>query len=361
MQQSKHMNDLPVPVFNLDSSSPLRHIFEKININKNYLSVLIGENNGPATLDFSKIGHLLIVGWSESQKEKVVDTMIQSILYSYKPEDVRFIIFDSLNCFYPYNNIPHLLTEVIPDFMKLTSAFKWVQAEVEMRLKEFRNKKVKNIEEFNQLKDIEKKPRIIFFINTLNSVLRFSDTETETLLSELINTGNKVGIHMVLVTDYIPKRALKISLLSNIPNRIICQLTNEEDSLSLGISDAHKLKSDEMYLLKFQEKPQKIKRISISDQEITKTVTYLKKHAPEVHYTEEVKYQNEGMNPEGKDVLFNQAVIIIKDHDKVSASLLQRRLSIGYARASRLLDQLESEGMISPAEGSKPRKVLKKG
>lgn len=354
------MNDLPVPASNLDSSSLLRHYIERIDINTNNLRVLIGEHHGSVTIDFSTIGHLLVIGWSGSQKEKVIDTMIQSMLYSYEPKDVRFIIFDSLNCFYSYNGIPHLLTEIIPDFMKLTSALKWTQYEVENRLKEFRSKKVKNIEEYNQLKNIEKKPRIIFFINTLNSVFRYSDLETEELLSLLIDTGDKVGIHMVLVTDYIPKRTLKISLLSNIPNRIICQLTSEEDSLTTGISDAHKLKPDEMYLLRFQEKPQKIKYIPIPDQEITKTIKYLKNLTKEVHYNEEIKHQNKGMNPEEKDVLFKQAVNIIKEHDAVSASLLQRRLSIGYARTARLLDQLESEGMVGPADGSKPREVLKK-
>ncbi len=354
------MNDFPVPASNLDSSSPLRHHIEKININSDKLSVLIGEHNGPVTIDFSTIGHLLLIGWLGSQKEKVIDTMIQSMLYSYKPEDIRCIIFDSFNCFYSYNGIPHLLTEVIPDVMKLTSALKWTQCEVDSRLKEFRIKQVKDLKAYNQLAEIEKKPRIVIVINTLNSMLRNTNVETEELLSKLIDEGSKVGIHIVLVTDYIPKRALKISLLSNIPNRIICQLTSEEDSLTAGTSYAHKLKPDEMYLLRFQEKSQKIKRILITDQEIIKTVTYLKNIVPEVQYSKEVGRHKEEISSGEKDALFNQAVEIVGQHDFASASLLQRRLSIGYARAARMLDQMESEGIVGPAEGSKPREVLKK-
>lgn len=354
------MNDFPVPASILDSSSPFRHCIEKINKNTNNLNVLIGKNYGPVAIDFSIIGHLLIIGWSGSQKEKVVDTIFQSMLYSYEPKDVRFIIFDSLNYFYSYNGVPHLLTEIMPDFMQLTSALKWTQSEINSRLKEFRNKKVKNLAEYNQLKGIEKKPRIVFVINTLNSVLRYSDTEMESLLSKLIDEGAKAGIHMILISDYIPKRALRTSLLSNIPNKIICQLTNEDDSLLAGIGDAHKLKTDEMYFLKFQEKPLKIKYIPVTNQEIMKTIKYLKSLVPEVNYYDEVGYHNEIMSSEGKDALFNQAVIITKQHDRVSASLIQRRLSIGYARAARMLDQMEGEGIIGAAEGSKPREVLKK-
>lgn len=353
------MSDLPIPLQILDKSSRVGGLLKNNNVNPDEFKILVGENRGPLMLDMDVIGHLLISGWVQSGKETILDAIVQSIMLNYEPSEARMILFDTQSDLSQYREPnSYLLTEVLHDLNKLLSAFKWTQGEIDSRYKEMRNHDYRNFYEYNQ-KAKEKKPRIIFIIKNIEDIILFAHKEAVNLLNTLIEKGRNAGIHLILITNKISKINTPPDLLSQLPNRIICQTTNEEDSIIAGAPGAHTLSTEQFYLLLFQEKPVKFQKILINKLDILNMRHYFKNHFPQVHYSTEVTTVQNSDGGE-RDTLFNEAVGIIKQHDKVSASLLQRRLSIGYARAARMLDQMEGAGLVGPAEGAMPRKVLKK-
>ena len=353
------MDNLPVPFSIFDKTSPLKKILEKYkSSDKNKVEILIGENKGPVMIDLEKVGHLLLVGWSMSRKEFILDAILQSLMTRYTPEDVRFILADGQADLSQYGENPYLLTEVIRERDKLVSALKWTIAEVEVRYKVFEKEFVRDIESFNAQSE-EKKPRIILIIKPVEYFSNFDPNEIKDLLENIATRGAKTGIHLILVTDRINKNIISSSLLSNIPNRIICQMTTEKDANDAGAKDADKLKSNE-FLLKLQnEKLQKIKMIDISEKDIKAQREYLKKQIPQI-INPKADVTMPSVSDSELDPLFDQAVKLIMPLEFVSVSLLQRKYMIGYSRAARLLDQMEADGIIGPAIGSKPREVLKK-
>ena len=353
------MDNLPVPFSIFDKTSPLKKILEKYkSSDKNKVEILIGENKGPVMIDLEKVGHLLLVGWSMSRKEFILDAILQSLMTRYTPEDVRFILADGQADLSQYGENPYLLTEVIRERDKLVSALKWTIAEVEVRYKVFEKEFVRDIESFNAQSE-EKKPRIILIIKPVEYFSNFDPNEIKDLLENIATRGAKTGIHLILVTDRINKNIISSSLLSNIPNRIICQMTTEKDANDAGAKDADKLKSNE-FLLKLQnEKLQKINMLNISEKNIKAIREYFKKYFPyTINPKEDVTIPS--VSDSELDPLFDQAVKLIMPLEFVSVSLLQRKYMIGYSRAARLLDQMEADGIIGPAIGSKPREVLKK-
>jgi len=352
------MGDFPVPYKILDRASRIKKLLEDYDPQDGF-KILIGENHRPLIVDFDLIGHLLISGWVQSGKELILDAMIQSVMLQYSPDEVRMIMFDTQADFAQYDGTnPYLLTEVIHDSEKVISALKWTQQEMNFRYEELRKNSFRNFYEYNE-KVKEKKPRIILFIKTIDEMMSFAPGESKDLLLQIIDKGKNVGIHLVIVTNKISRINTPPELLSQLPNRLICQTTSEEDSIAAGAPGAHTLNYDQFYLLLFQEKPVRFTKVSINKFDILNIKNYLKKYAPKVEYTQEIIEKKSFIGGEN-DVYFNQAVEIISQQDKVSASLLQRRLSIGYARAARLLDQLEAAGYVGMAEGSMPREVIKK-
>src|SRR3989338_8385404 len=336
------MDNLPVPFSIFDKTSPLKKILEKYkSSDKNKVEILIGENKGPVMIDLEKVGHLLLVGWSMSRKEFILDAILQSLMTRYTPEDVRFILADGQADLSQYRENPYLLTEVIRDRDKLVSALKWTIAEVEIRFKEFEKEFVRDIENFNAQSE-EKKPRIILIIKPEEYFSNFDPNEIKDLLENIATRGAKTGIHLILVTDRINKNIISSSLLSNIPNRIICQMTTEKDANDAGAKDDDKLKSNE-FLLKLQnEKLQKINMLNISEKNIKAIREYFKKYFPyTINPKEDVTIPS--VSDSELDPLFDQAVKLIMPLEFVSVSLLQRKYMIGYSRAARLLDQMEAD------------------
>jgi len=353
------MDNLPVPFSIFDKISSLKKILEKYKSSgKQTVEILIGKNNGPVMIDLEKVGHLLLVGWSMSRKEFILDTILQSLLTRYTPEDVRFILADGQADLSQYGDNPYFLTEVIREHDKAISALKWTIAEVEVRYKDFEKEFVRDIENFN-VQSKEKKPRIILIIKPIEYFSNFSPNEIQALIEGISSRGAKTGVHLILVTDKINKNIISSSILSNIPNRIVCQMTTIKDANDAGAKEANQIKSNEMLLKLQDEKLQKIQMLDISEKDIKAIREYFKKYFPyTINYKEVVTMPS--VDGSELDPLFDQAVELIKPLEYVGASLLQRKFRIGYSRAALLLDQMEAQGFVGPAIGSKPREVLKK-
>ena len=328
----------------------------------------------PVATSIAKMPHVLIAGATGSGKSVLLNSWISSWLFRTKPEDLRMILVDPKRVeLSVYNGIPHLLTEVIVEADKIISALKWTVSEMEARYKAFVSVGARNIESYNEIKGVEKKPFIIFIIDELADLMIFAPGESEELITRVAQMARATGIHLVLATQRPSVDVITGLMKANIPARVAFNVSSMIDSrVIIDMPGAEKLlgRGDMLFLPPDKAKPVRIQGPFITEKEVVNLVKFLKSQTPEVHYTEEVTEQavtirsgvSGTMNVNGgeNDVLFNQAIEIIMQHDKASASLLQRRLSIGYARAARILDQMEAAGYVSPAEGSKPRDVIKR-
>ncbi|MCX7881272.1 MAG: DNA translocase FtsK [Patescibacteria group bacterium] len=321
----------------------------------------------------AKMPHALIAGATGSGKSVLLNAWISTFLFRTKPEDLRLILVDPKRVELTlYNGIPHLLTEVVTEPDKIISALRWTVAEMENRYKEFAKVGVRNLEGYNSLENVEKKPYIVFIIDELADLMLFAPGDAEDLITRIAQMARATGIHLVLATQRPSVDVITGLMKANIPCRVAFNVSSMVDSrVIIDMPGAEKLlgKGDMLFLPPDQAKPKRIQGPFITEKEVNQLVKFIKAQNPEVHYTEEVT-QLSGISKGGttlvsgtsedKDPLFDESVKIILQHDKASASLLQRRLSIGYARAARILDQLEAAGYVGPAEGSKPREVIKR-
>lgn len=329
----------------------------------------------PKAYSIAKMPHVLIAGATGSGKSVLLNAWITTFLFRTRPDQLRMILVDPKRVELTlYNGIPHLITEVITEKEKIISALKWVVKEMEARLKEFSHHGVRNIEEFNQLETVEKKPYIVFIIDELADIMIFAPSDVEDLITRIAQMSRATGIHLVLSTQRPSVDVITGLMKANIPTRIAFNVSSMIDSrVIIDMPGAEKLlgKGDMLFLPPDQAKPVRIQGPYITEKEVKQVVRFLRAQNPEVHYTEEVTEQNFVLTKtksgtmvigdyDEKDPFFDKAVEIIMQFDKASASLLQRRLSIGYARAARILDQLEKAGYVGPAEGSKPRDVIKR-
>ena len=267
-----------------------------------------------------------------------------------------------------YNGIPHLLTPVIVEIDKILSALRWAMTEMENRYKKFAEVGVRNIDGFNELSGFQAMPFIIIFIDELADLMAYAPVEVEDTICRLAQMARATGIHLVLSTQRPSVDVITGLIKANIPSRIAFNVSSMIDSrVVLDMPGAEKLlgRGDMLYIPADQSKPSRIQGTYVSEHEVEKIVAFLKNKNIPVQYTEEVTTQPIGSlkrgiagTGDGHDPLFEDALRLICQHDKASASLLQRRLSVGYARAARILDQLEEAGVIGPGEGSKPRDVL---
>lgn len=328
----------------------------------------------PVAASLAKMPHVLIAGATGSGKSVLLNAWISSFLFRTRPEDLRMILVDPKRVELSiYNGIPHLLTEVIIDADKIISALKWTVGEMEVRYKIFSKAGARNIESYNAIEGVEKRPYILFIIDELADLMIFAPGESEELITRVAQMSRATGIHLILATQRPSVDVITGLMKANIPTRVAFNVSSMIDSrVIIDMPGAEKLlgRGDMLYLPPDKAKPVRIQGPFITEKEVLSLVKFLKTQAPEVHYTEEVTEQavtvrsgiggtmivNGGEN----DPLFKQALEIIMQQDRASASLLQRRLSIGYARAARILDQMEAAGYVSPAEGSKPRDVIRR-
>lgn len=327
-------------------------------------------SGNPLAFDIDRMPHALIAGTTGSGKSVLLNAWICTFLLRTKPEDLRLILVDPKRVELTlYNGIPHLLTEVIVDPDKIISALKWTVSEMEGRYKLFSKHGVRNIEGYNSTAKEEKIPYIIIIIDELADLMVFAPGDAEELITRIAQMARATGIHLILATQRPSVDVITGLMKANIPTRIAFNVASMIDSrVVLDTPGAEKLlgRGDMLFLPPDQAKPRRIQGPLISEKEVQEVVKFLKNKTPVVHYTEEVTTQDISrlgrggtvLVGEGKDSLFGKSIEIISQFGKASASLLQRRLSIGYARAAKILDQLEAEGYVGPAEGSKPREVL---
>ena len=355
---------------------PIRRLLESdiMQRAKSKLTVALGLDvgNNPIVADIAKMPHILIAGATGSGKSVCINTFLMSLLYRNSPQELKLILVDPKRVeLTPYNGIPHLMVPVIVELDKILSALKWAQQEMERRYKLFASAGVRNIENYNETAGFVALPYLLIVIDELADIMMFAPVEVEDLICRIAQMARATGIHLVLSTQS-PRVDIITGLIkANIPARISFNVTSMIDSrVIIDSPGAEKLlgKGDMLYIPPDQSKPTRIQGTFVSDSEVHKLVDYLKNQGVPVEYTEEVTSiqtvagsgKNGSMSGggEGHDQLFDEAVRFICQYDRASASLLQRKLSIGYARAARILDQLEQAGIVGPGEGSKPRDVL---
>ncbi len=328
----------------------------------------------PQAGSIGKMPHVLIAGTTGSGKSVLLNAWIATFLFRTKPEELRLLMVDPKRVELTlYNGIPHLLTEVIVEPEKIIKALRWTVAEMENRYKEFSKRGARNIESYNLMPGVEKKPYILFVIDELADLMIFAPGDAEDLITRMAQMARATGIHLLLATQRPSVDVITGLMKANIPTRIAFNVSSLVDSrVIIDMPGAEKLlgRGDMLYLPPDQAKPRRIQGPYVNEKEIQELVRFLRAQSPEVHYTEEITEKDAqiaapglglvGVSGEGRDELFNQALEIISQSDKASASLLQRRLAIGYARAARLLDQLQAAGYVGPSEGSKPREIIKR-
>ncbi len=343
---------------------------------KSKLAVALGldVSGEPVLADIGKMPHVLVAGTTGSGKSVLINSWICSLLFRTTPNEVRLIMVDPKRVeLIGYNGIPHLLTPVIVEPDKILSALRWAMTEMENRYKQFAEVGVRNIDGFNELSGFQAMPFIVIFIDELADIMAYAPVEVEDAICRLAQMARATGIHLMVATQRPSVDVITGLIKANIPSRIAFNVSSMVDSrVIIDMPGAEKLlgRGDMLYVPPDQSKPSRIQGTYVSEHEVAKVVDFLKSKNTAVQYTEEVTTQSvtgwkkkggAGNNGgDGHDPLFEDALRLICQHDKASASLLQRRMSVGYARAARILDQLEEEGIISPGEGSKPRDVLVK-
>jgi S-DNA-T family DNA segregation ATPase FtsK/SpoIIIE len=322
-------------------------------------------------VSLDKMPHVLIAGTTGSGKSVMVNAWITTMLLRAKPSDLRLVLVDPKQVeLTGYNGIPHLLTEVITDPSKVVNALRWAVAEMETRYKMLRHAGVKNIQTYNQIPNIEKKPYVVFIIDELADLMMVAKPDIEGLIVRIAQKARAVGIHLVLATQRPSVNVITGLMKANIPTRLAFNVASGVDSkVILDTVGAENLvgRGDMFYSAPDTPRPKRIQGPFVSEKELTAVVGFIRQNNPLVQYTEEVTETpkdefvggNGGANDgEEHDPFFNQAIDLIRGVDKASSSLFQRRFKVGYARAARILDELESAGFVGPADGSKPRTVL---
>ena len=340
---------------------------------KSKLAVALGLNiaGEPTIAEIDKMPHVRIAGATGSGKSVCVNSFIASILFRATPQEVKFIMVDPKRVeLTGYNNIPHLLTPVITDPEKVVNALKWAIKEMENRYKTFQQVGVRNIASYNEQSGFQSMPYIVIIIDELADVMLFAPGEVEDCITRIAQMARAVGIHLILATQRPSVDVITGLIKANIPCRIAFNVTSMVDSrVIIDSPGAEKLlgRGDMLFIPPTDSKPRRIQGTFLDDKEISSLITRLQEQGVQPEYTEDVTRSTGPARPTAADgaslgdvdEMFAEAVRICVDYDKASASLLQRRLSIGYARAARILDQLEKAGVVAGSDGtSKPRDVL---
>ncbi len=323
----------------------------------------------PQITDLAKMPHLLIAGATNTGKSVAINSFIISLLYRNTPQDVKFIMVDPKRVeLTPYNGIPHLLTPPITETDKAINALKWAVAEMERRYKLLSEAGKRNIAEYNEKNELAL-PYIVIVVDELADLMAVAKADVEATIVRLAQMARAVGLHLVLATQRPSTEVITGLIKANITSRIAFKVPSQIDSRTiLDAAGAEKLlgRGDMLFASAESSKPKRIQGTFIGEKEVHKVVDFFKAQAGVVIYSDEIlaKPKRSGSIPGldggdngGDDDLYEEAKAEVMRAGKASASLLQRRLRVGYARAARLLDILEENGVIGPGEGAKPREV----
>lgn len=337
-----------------------------------YLKVALGKDisGKPVTLDLKRQPHLLIAGATGSGKSVCVNTIVSSLIYNYDPNYVRFIMVDpKMVELQLYNGMPHLLTPVITEPQMTPSVLKWAIYEMERRYRLLASMNTRDIQSYNEkIKESksgeEVLPYIVIIIDELADLMMVAAKEIEGSITRLAQKARAIGVHLVLATQRPSVDVITGTIKANFPARIAFQVAQKNDSRTIiDRNGAEKLlgQGDMLYLSPSSSFPRRIQGAFISEEEISRTVEYLEKYGEPVYIDiEQAVFNASDAAQEGNgcdDELFVEALNIVEESRKASASYLQRRLSIGYNRAARIIELMEERGYIGPQQGSKPREI----
>ena len=338
---------------------------------KSKLAVPLGldVSGRPKIGNIAKMPHVLIAGQTGSGKSVMLNSWIASFLFRCSPSELKLILIDPKRVeFTQYNGVPHLLTPVIIEPDKVISALKWATQEMDRRYKVFAQAGARNIETYNEISGFQALPYVVIIIDELADIILFAPAEVEDNICRVAQMARATGIHMIISTQRPSVDVLTGLIKANIPCRISFAVSSMIDSrVIIDGPGAEKLlgRGDMLYVPPDQAKPTRIQGSYVSDGEVGKLIDFINKTGVRPVYTEEVtemkiNTRGTGAGASGgeRDEFFNEAVRIVCQFGRASSSLLQRRLSIGYTRAAKILDQMEGLGIVGPGEGSKARDVL---
>lgn len=349
---------------------------------KSLLSAGIGKDIAGNTVycDIAKMPHLLIAGTTGSGKSVCMNSIIVSILYRAKPNEVKFLMIDPKKVeFSKYENIPHLLVPVVTDPRKASGALGWAVSEMLKRYQSFSDNGVRDIEGYNKFvakhEDMEPMPKVVICIDELADLMMAAPKEVEDSICRLAQMARAAGMHLVIATQRPSVDVITGLIKANISSRIALTVSSQIDSRTiLDSGGAEKLlgRGDMLYSPIGSSKPLRVQGCFISDEEVEELCEFIK-HQGESQYSDEIQkeidskaaqekgasspFTDDGDAGESLDPLFEKAVEVVLDNGRASTSFLQRKLSVGYSRGSKIMDQLEEKGIIGPQDGAKPREI----
>ena len=360
----------------------LREVIEsdEFENNKSKLSVALGKDVAGNTViaDIAKMPHVLIAGSTGSGKSVCINSIITSIIYNAKPSEVKLVMVDpKVVEVSVYNGIPHLLIPVVTDPKKAAGALAWAVIEMDDRYNKFAQKGVRDLKGYNKAIEKEnenaKLPQIVIIIDELADLMMVAAKDVEEAICRLAQKARAAGMHLVIATQRPSVDVITGLIKANVPSRIAFAVSSQVDSRTiLDCSGAEKLlgKGDMLFYPVGSTKPQRVQGAFVSDDEVEKIVDFVKSNAGEVVYNNEIIETIENSNKSDKelleseasentcDPLLNEAIETVVETGQASTSFIQRKFKVGYARAGRIIDQMEERGIISGYQGSKPREVL---
>ena len=368
----------------------LRDLIEnsKFTDAKSKLTACLGMDVGgnPVYFDVSKMPHLLIAGTTGSGKSVCINTIILSILYKSRPDEVKLILVDPKQVeFTVYENIPHLYCPIVSEPKKAAGALASAVSEMERRFELIKEVGVRNIEAYNEAvaNDPEKEymPKMVIIIDELADLMMTARDEVETSICRLAQKARAAGIHVILGTQRPSVDVITGLIKANIPSRIACTVTSQVDSRTIiDVGGAENLigYGDMLFAPVGSSKPTRVQGAFVSDGEVERIVSFIKENNSSVKYNKafiesmEENAKNCGMGKKGAssqsddfessgdsgDSKFNDAVRLAIEQGKISTSLMQRKLGVGYGRAAKIIDRMEELGYVSAPDGTKPRRVL---
>ncbi|MDY5846384.1 MAG: DNA translocase FtsK [Bariatricus sp.] len=367
-----------------NSTVMLRDLLEsdEFKKNKSKIAFATGRDIGGKVVvsDIAKMPHLLVAGATGSGKSVCINTLIMSILYKAKPDEVKLIMVDpKVVELSVYNGIPHLMIPVVTDPKKAAGALNWAVAEMNKRYQLFAEYNVRDLKGYNErvenIKDIDapdkpqKMPQIVIIVDELADLMMVAPGDVEESICRLAQLARAAGIHLVLATQRPSVNVITGLIKANMPSRIAFSVSSGVDSRTIiDMNGAEKLlgKGDMLFYPAGYQKPVRVQGAFVSDKEVQNVVEYLKEQSGNVTYNEEIQNQvNSNQLAQGtaggsddRDAYFVEAGKFIIDKDKASIGMLQRVFKIGFNRAARIMDQLADAGVVGEEEGTKPRKVL---
>lgn len=348
----------------------LRHMFETNQFKKGGalpLALGLDVSGEPMVADLATMPHILIAGQTGSGKSVGINTILMSLLFTHSPKHLRLLLVDPKRVeLTGYNGIPHLIAPVIVDPPKVVNALKWVVSEMDRRYRLFEERKVKDLLEFNKKHRDETLPYLVVVIDELADLMAIAGKAVEGSVVRIAQLARATGIHLVIATQRPSTNVITGVIKANFPTRIAFTVSSNTDSrviLDTGGADKLLGKGDMLYMSATLSKPVRLQGAFADNKEVKNLTDFLKGKGEPVYDEAVTEKPGSGGSSEGGDAgdvdpMYEEAKAMVIEQRKASASLLQRRLGLGYARAARILDQLEENGVIGPGEGAKPRQIL---